>query len=181
MLPLVSHCQYFFVSSGVETLSRTRLRDSHKVMTIDGARDNECPRSHQIRQVSFHNINARGPMYARSMARKVLANEEFCLQLDAHSGLAPHWDTLLQNQWEQVDNEFGVISTVPPPKSSKNEFQPGGTQANEVPRTCRVRFHDNGFPDYDSPADGKAMDLEEPLLSMGWSAAFSFHKCHLVL
>jgi hypothetical protein len=33
--------------------------------------------------------------------------------------------------------------------------------------------------DYEKPADGKVADLEEPLLGHGWSAAFSFAKCHL--
>ena len=30
-----------------------------------------------------------------------------------------------------------------------------------------------------SPADGKVADLNKPLLGHGWSAAFSFAKCHL--
>jgi Glycosyltransferase (GlcNAc) len=33
--------------------------------------------------------------------------------------------------------------------------------------------------DYETPADSKAVDLDKPQLSLGWSAAFSFAKCHL--
>jgi Glycosyltransferase (GlcNAc) len=33
--------------------------------------------------------------------------------------------------------------------------------------------------DYSTPADGKVADLDVPLLGHGWSAAFSFAKCHL--
>ena len=33
--------------------------------------------------------------------------------------------------------------------------------------------------DYTKPADGKVAGLEKPLLGHGWSAAFSFAKCHL--
>ncbi len=33
--------------------------------------------------------------------------------------------------------------------------------------------------DYSTPADGKVADLNAPLLGHGWSAAFSFAKCHL--
>ena len=33
--------------------------------------------------------------------------------------------------------------------------------------------------DFSSPADALLQDLEKPLLSHSWSAAFSFAKCHL--
>ena len=33
--------------------------------------------------------------------------------------------------------------------------------------------------EYSSPADGKVVNLEKPLLSHAWSAAFSFAKCHI--
>lgn len=118
-------------------------------------------------------------MYARSLGRKALGDEEYCLQIDAHSMVVPHWDTLLRDEFAVIGNEFGIISTVPPPVDGMKELMPGGVRQTEVPRTCAIRFQENGFPDYHSPADGKVFDLEEPLLSLGWSAAFSFSKCHL--
>lgn len=48
----------------------------------------ECPRIHQIRSVNFHHLGAKGPVYARSFIRKVLANEgvhyfvPFCLYIE---------------------------------------------------------------------------------------------------
>jgi hypothetical protein len=35
------------------------------------------------------------------------------------------------------------------------------------------------FQEFSSPADGKAANLEKPLLSHAWSSAFSFSKCHI--
>ena len=112
------------------------------------------------------------------MARKVLGNEEFCMQIDAHTDFAKSWDKIATEEWYRTNNEFGVISNVPAAMDKKQSYV-DGPWANEVPRQCMLRFMENGFPDYISPADGKAVDLGAPLLGHGWSAAFSFAKCHL--
>jgi Glycosyltransferase (GlcNAc) len=125
----------------------------------------------------------KGPILARSLARKVLGNEEFCMQIDAHSDFVKDWDVVATEEWRKTQNEFGVISHVPAKMSEKAAYSVGGSQSHEVPRQCSLRFLDNGFPDYYSPldgrADGKVVDLQRPLLGHGWSAAFSFAKCHL--
>jgi len=105
-----------------------------------------CPRRDQIRFVSFHYYAAKGPMSARSMGRKALGNEEYCMQIDAHTSFAKDWDDILKKEWKNTGNEFGVISTVPPPKAEQESYQPGGDKEKEVPRQCRIRFNDNGFP-----------------------------------
>lgn len=138
-----------------------------------------CPHYDQVRLVAYHDINAKGPMVTRSMVRKVLGNEEYCMQIDAHTTFAKHWDTQLKKEWKMTQNEFAVLSTVPAPLDLKDKVEIGGPGETEVPRTCQVFFRDNGFPDYDHPADSYAKDLETPLLSYAWSAAFSFAKCHL--
>jgi hypothetical protein len=172
-------CMEQYCSSyGVQTIKRNKIReDMFKV--VAEKRRGDCPRFDQIGYVAYHNINAKGPMLARSLARKVLGNEEFCMQIDAHTDFAKDWDEILRDQWKRTKNEFGILSTVPPPKSAKADYSPGGSEENDVPRQCMVKFRDNGFPDYESPADGRALELTEPLLSLGWSAAFSFAKCHL--
>jgi hypothetical protein len=124
-------------------------------------------------------------VFSRSLARKVLGNEEFCMQIDAHSDFVKDWDKVAREEWRKTQNEFGVISHVPARLADKAAYQVGGAQINEVPRQCMLRFLDNGFPDYFSPvhpdgkSDGKVVDLQRPLLGHGWSAAFSFAKCHL--
>ena len=40
-------------------------------------------------------------------------------------------------------------------------------------------YHVFVLQNYIAPADGTAVDLETPLLSLTWSSAFSFAKCHL--
>jgi hypothetical protein len=113
------------------------------------------------------------------MARKVLGQEEFCMQVDAHTTFVKGWDDLAKTEWKNTENEFGIISNVPANKAEIFQHSEGHGGYTEVPRQCRIKVRENGFPDYESPADGKVADLEKPLLGHGWSAAFSFAKCHL--
>ncbi|CAB9512431.1 Glycosyltransferase (GlcNAc) [Seminavis robusta] len=139
----------------------------------------QCPRFNQIRQLAFHNRSAKGPLYARAMTRKILGNEEFCMQVDSHSSFRKDWDKLAKEDWKTTNNEFAVISHVPAKQGEQVEHEDGGAQQMEVPRQCLTKFQDNGVPNYLAPGDGKAADLTTPLLGNTWSAGFSFAKCHL--
>lgn len=106
----------------------------------------KCPRYNQVRKVAFHNLSAKGPLFARSLARKVLGNEEYCMQVDAHTAFVEGWDVLAKEEWKSAGNEFAVISTAPAPKAVKHEYSEGGDKFGMVPRQCKVFFKDNGFP-----------------------------------
>jgi hypothetical protein len=67
----------------------------------------------QIRKLSVHNRAAKGPTWARSMARKVLGDEAFCLQIDSHMKFVQDWDEMIKMEWAATGNEFGIISTIP--------------------------------------------------------------------
>eukprot|EP00978_Attheya_sp_CCMP212_P047642 scaffold422776_cov67-Attheya_sp.AAC.2 len=143
------------------------IRGHHK-MLVD---TDKCPHYDQIRLLAVYNIGAKGPSYARSLARKVMENEEYCLQIDAHSSFTNNWDTFAKEDWAKMDNEYGILSTVPANVKDKGN--------EEVPRQCRAKQMDTGIPAYSFPADGKVEHLQKPLLSRAWSAGFSFAKCHL--
>lgn len=100
---------------------------------------NLCPRIDQIRKLSIHDMAAKGPAWARSLSRKLLGNEEFCLQIDAHSEFVTNWDDKVKHEWAATGNEFGIISTVPPAM--------GDTEGQRtVPRQCWVKFQEIGTP-----------------------------------
>lgn len=105
----------------------------------------QCPRFNQVRLLAFHNKSAKGPSFARSMARKILGNEEFCMQIDAHTSFAKNWDQLAKQEWKNTRNEFGVISNVPAKQGDQAEYETG-SKATEVPRQCKTAFQDNGIP-----------------------------------
>lgn len=105
-----------------------------------------CPHFDQVRLVAYHDIQAKGPTYARSLVRKVLGNEEFCMQIDAHSDFAKGWDEFAVSEWKQTNNEFGILSAVPAAKAEKENYVKGADKYTEVPRQCSLRFKDNGIP-----------------------------------
>jgi hypothetical protein len=106
----------------------------------------QCPRFNQVRLLAFHNKSAKGPAYARSMTRKILGNEEFCMQIDAHTSFSQNWDQIAKEEWRKTGNEFAVISNVPAKQGEQADYQPGGAKQTEVPRQCVTRFQDNGIP-----------------------------------
>ena len=106
----------------------------------------QCPRFDQIRHLAFHDKTAKGPLYARSMTRKILGNEEFCMQVDAHSSFRKNWDQIAKNDWKSVNNEFAVLSHVPAKQADEIELSDGASQESVVPRQCKVAFQDNGVP-----------------------------------
>ncbi len=132
--------------SGLTSLARRTVREGVvKIMTRGGERA-KCPHYDQVRYLAFYHVNAKGPILARSMNRKILANEEFCMQVDAHTDFAKNWDEMVLEEWQNAGNEFGIITSVPPAKTDKEAFSVGGKAATKVPRQCAVKFRENRFP-----------------------------------
>lgn len=123
---------------GVDIYQKRSIRkDTTKVMAKPVRKD--CPRVDQIRKVAVHNVAAKGPVWARSLVRKILGNEEFCLQIDAHSEFVKDWDEKLKHEWAATGNEFGIISTVPPAIADRET-------ETAVPRQCMLLFQEVGVP-----------------------------------
>jgi hypothetical protein len=72
------------------------------------------------------------------LAHKVLGNQEFCMQIDAHMEFTKNWDEKVKTEWANTGNEFGIISTIPAGLGEKEEVA--------VPRQCAVDFQDIGIP-----------------------------------
>jgi hypothetical protein len=85
-------------------------------------------------------------MFARSLARKALGNEEFCMQVDAHTKFREHWDTLSKREWKATNNEFAVLTHPPADFTLYEKYTDNGEEATVVPRVCKVLFQPIGFP-----------------------------------
>ena len=48
--------------------------------------------------IKLLHTQARGPVWARHLVQQKWSGEEFFLQIDSHTRLVKHWDTLLKNQ-----------------------------------------------------------------------------------
>jgi hypothetical protein len=136
------YCQHSSPDGKLEIYQRTTIRkDVTKVIAKDPERS-LCPRINQIRNIAVHNSSAKGPSLARSLGRKVLGNEEFCLQIDAHSKFIQDWDIVLKEQWKAADNEFAIISHPPP---QINDFEKK-VEDQVIPRHCAIDFLDVKIP-----------------------------------
>jgi len=135
-----------------------------------------CPRATtQIRSVRFHHFGSKGPVYARSFTRKLLGNEEFCMEIDASMDFVKNWDNAAIEQWKLTNNEYSVLSNVPLSAKDKGVASP---IAVEVPRQCEIKIGSEGVPLFETHADGKAIGITQPLLSRTYSPSFVFSKCH---
>lgn len=100
-----------------------------------------CPYVDQIKIIQLTHNDARGPNFARYMQESLHQNEEFCLQIDAHSDFAPGWDVLLTDMWAATGNEYAVLSGIPVDvavlarSSLNNENQ-------QVPHLCQATVDD---------------------------------------
>jgi hypothetical protein len=132
----------YCASYGATTLERQRVRaDTTKIVTVPAGRE-KCPYYDHVRLLGLHHYAAKGPVYARSFARKLLGNEEFCMQLDAHSEVEPGWDEISISEWKKTGNEFGIISHLPVSVEAKDDE----SYERSTPRQCRIVIRDNGFP-----------------------------------
>jgi Glycosyltransferase (GlcNAc) len=132
---------------GVKAINKRTLReDVTKILTVDG-REEKCPRFNQIRYVAFFNVAATGPSGARALTRKLLGNEEFCLQIDAHTTFVSNWDELAKTEWKNAKNEFAILSTAPANVLEMSNYESWtGSKKGEVPRQCVIRIADNEIP-----------------------------------
>ena len=119
---------------------------------------------------------AKGPAYARGkQVNLVHTEDDFCLQIDAHSDAVQGWDTKLLQEWGRTNNEYAILSTYP--TSYDHIDGSGGNGHDEMPHICgggilegpgRVRNH----------RAGSIANMEWPLLAPMWAAGLSFSRCH---
>jgi hypothetical protein len=93
-----------------------------------------CPHAENIKQIITSFKDARAPGVSRYMQNNLINNEDFCMQVDAHSDFAQHWDLGMLNTWEATSNEYAVISTRPP---SINDPM---IKEGEVNHLCQAAF-----------------------------------------
>jgi len=130
-----------------------------------------CLYKDQIHQIEFSHQNSRGPAFARYFQSFLIDNEEFCMQLDSHSALIQDWDIQLIEMWIQTQNENAIISSQPLDISFLNK----NNHANN-PHLCQATVDESGLIINLPPTISS--NLEKPIISPLYSAAFSFGKCH---
>lgn len=107
---------------------------------------------------------ARGIGWARNITDGMRGNEDFSLQIDAHSRFAPGWDESLLGQWDALGDPRGVLSCYPGEYQIVDERQVDLVEA--APHRLRVtRLDAAGIPLQD--ADGRVQGLSPTELVAG--------------
>lgn len=104
--------------------------------TIPGT---SCPYKDQIQSIEDSFLDARGPAFARHMTQFMMNDEEFCMQVDSHSDFIQNWDVHALTMWGSIQNEYAVLSTMPPDVTTL------GKNINdhwEVPHVCAATIND---------------------------------------
>ena len=74
----------------------------------------------QITQFYFE--DSMGCCWARNQTNLLYQNEDFTLQIDAHTRFAENWDTRYINMLRQLDCDKPLLTTYPAPFVTKNGF-----------------------------------------------------------
>ena len=100
------------------------------------------PDTPNVRHMSLHYSEARGPSYARYLCSTLYRGETFFLQIDSHTRFEKGWDNLLVDMWRSIGDPNAVISHYPQPFDSKTNKPMGG---DNVPRNCNPHWNDAGL------------------------------------
>lgn len=73
-----------------------------------------CPHAAQVSMMRVQAEDAKGPTYGRYLGSKLIGDQEFCMQIDAHMDFEDHWDRQLLDMWGAANNEYGVLTTYVP-------------------------------------------------------------------
>lgn len=143
-----------------------------------------CKRAKQIRVFRMEASEASGPVFARAQQKRLLGTEksggeeDFCLQVDAHTVFTKGWDTYLLKEWGETKNEYAILTTYP---TGANELPADGGMPNinnhwEMPHLCDAEIQGPGL--VRNAQAGAAANLVVPALCKLWAAGLSFSRCH---
>ncbi|CAK4691730.1 hypothetical protein LEN26_014455 [Aphanomyces euteiches] len=136
----------------------------------------ECKYKSQVRVDERKASDSRGPTLARHYQQKLVGNQEFCLQLDAHSVFTNGWDLGLVEDWKTTQNEMGVLTTYL--HDLHNFINPDGSNnpPNHLPHICQTMRGGNTL--VRSIGADLILQPKHPQMSALWGAGLSFSKCH---
>jgi len=135
----------------------------------------DCRYQDHIRIFHMEAEESRGPTLARANQQTLIQDEEFCLELDAHSILLPSWDTKIIADWARADNEMAVLSTYIEGLEHMQSDGKTHVQEDQSPHLCRAPMDSKLFRNQGA---GSALNARTPIMSPFWGAGLSFSKCH---
>jgi hypothetical protein len=98
-----------------------------------------CPEAERIRVLRLQSKEAKGPAWARARGNELVRwiDDDFCLQIDAHTLVDKSWDTKMLLEWGRAENEYAVLSTYP---TNWKELGKNSNKHWEMPHLCCANF-----------------------------------------
>ncbi|RQM30822.1 hypothetical protein B5M09_013165 [Aphanomyces astaci] len=137
----------------------------------------ECKFKSHITIDSHDALTSTGPTGARHAQQQLIGDEEFCLELDAHSQLITAWDTKLVKEWVRTNNEMAVLSTYP---MGFEYMHAQDLTFRDSISTHLCRHMHRSSADAIPYTKGSSIihDSEWPQMAVYFGGGLSFSKCH---
>ncbi|KAF0686893.1 Aste57867_21325 [Aphanomyces stellatus] len=151
--------------------------DSYCKMAMEKwTNDTRCRHRDQIKIDQRAADESRGPTLARHFQQRLVGDEEFCLQVDAHSAFTRHWDSSLVVDWTAADNEMAILTTYI--HNIANHINADGTNklASQSTHLCQTKR--GGSNNVRNVGADLLFHSKRPQMQALWGAGFSFGKCH---
>ncbi|KAG9401060.1 hypothetical protein AC1031_009818 [Aphanomyces cochlioides] len=137
----------------------------------------ECKYKSHVKVDERSASQSRGPTYARHHQQKLVGDQEFCLQLDAHSIFTNGWDKSLVNEWKSIGNEMAILSTYLHHCHDGYILEDGTNNApDQLPHLCTTMRGGNGC--VRTIGASMIQRPKYPQMQALWGAGLSFGKCH---
>lgn len=134
----------------------------------------------------LNNLEARGPTWARWRIQQEWTGEEYFLQIDAHTRMVPHWDTILKKQLAECPSQKPILTQYPLEFDIVDEKDRGDPKKEnwQLEKNRSGLFVDkfgkeDGFTRIQS--NYTTDKPSRPFRSDCWAAGFSFSKGDFVL
>ncbi|CAI5743244.1 unnamed protein product [Hyaloperonospora brassicae] len=144
----------------------------------------EWPEDTNCRYKSLITVDTRdagesaGCTTARHLQQKLVGDQEFCLQVDAHTIFTNRWDENIVADWGSINNEMAVM-TIYPHHPHDFMIKDNGDNAiyNSIPHLCTTV---KGETSNLTRIVGASMisDSWMPQMAALWGGGYSFSKCH---
>jgi len=130
-----------------------------------------CKYRDQIRLVEIDANDAKGPTFGRHHADKQYRGEYFALQVDAHMSFINGWDEVAIRQWENLHNDYAILTTYP--SDTKSISENGDSLVKTAPIICKTKLLGSGMIKHEAagetywPSRWKEIPLISPFLGAG--------------
>jgi len=123
-IALASYCEPELIDTINSCLEKARYPENlrfgicHQYDNADVLTHADCldqfSQDRRFRYVVYHHKESNGGCWARNIAQQLYLNEDYTLQIDAHSKMVESWDTILIEMLESLPSDKPLITQFPP-------------------------------------------------------------------